>query len=257
MKWNEMIGQTFGTLTVIRRATKEETSWKSHSTPLLCKCNQCGKEIILRKEEVEKGCVNCKIISGEISGGRGHKSLNPGDRFGKLTVIEYDKSRKTANGNYPSYVKCKCDCGNIISVRKSHLTGYNKGGSRGISYTISCGCSQVSVGELYIRKMLQDYNVNFQEQYSIKELSTGLKFDFAVFDQDGKLSHLIEYDGQQHFNAVEAWGGEEKLQIQKERDNRKNIYCREQGIPLIRIPYTVKLSDLTFEDISSSSRFQI
>lgn len=142
-----MIGQTFKTLTVIRHPSREETPWKSHSTPLLCKCNQCGKEAILRKEDVEKGCVDCKI-----SGGRGHQSLKAGDRFGKLTVIEYDAPHKTAGGR---------------------------------------------------------------------------------------------------------WGGKEKLQIQKERDERKNIYCKEQGIPLIRIPYTVKLSDLTFDDISPSSRFQI
>lgn len=98
-----MIGQTFKTLTVIRRPSREETPWKSHSTPLLCKCNQCGKEAILRKEDVEKGCVDCKIAAGEISGGRGHQSLKAGDRFGKLTVIEYDAPHKTAGGRYASY----------------------------------------------------------------------------------------------------------------------------------------------------------
>ena len=258
MKWQEMIGQTFKTLAVVRRASREETPWKSHSTPLLCKCSQCKKEVVLRKEDVEKGCVDCKIAAGEISGGRGHQSLKTGDRFGKLTVIEYDAPHKTASGKYVSYVKCKCDCGNMTSMRKDHLTGYKRGSDRdGYKYTVSCGCSQVSAGELYVRTMLQDLDATFEEQYSIEELSTGLKFDFAVFDSNGQLSYLIEYDGEQHFKAIEAWGGEEKLQIQKERDERKNIYCKEQGIPLIRIPYTVKLSDLTFDDISPSSRFQI
>ena len=37
-------------------------------------------------------------------------------RFGRLTVIERDKTKKR------SYWLCKCDCGNKISVRSDHLT---------------------------------------------------------------------------------------------------------------------------------------
>ena len=255
MKWQEMIGQTFKTLTVIRRASREETPWKSHSTPLLCKCSQCKKEVILRKEDVEKGCVDCKIAAGEISGGRGHRVLKQGDRFGLLTVIEYDKPYYAPSGVGVSYIKCKCDCGNIVSVRQPHLLGTWKNGA--IHYTISCGCSQESAGELYVKNMLNQLNINYKTQYVIPELSQWMKFDFAIFNRRGELAFLIEYDGEQHFKSVEKWGGEEQLNIQKERDARKNAYCREQGIPLIRIPYTVKLSDLTFDDISPSSRFQI
>lgn len=252
-----MIGQTFKTLTVIRRPSKEETPWKSHSTPLLCKCNQCGKEAILRKEDVEKGCVDCKIAAGEISGGRGHQSLKAGDRFGKLTVIEYDAPYKTASGKYASYVKCQCDCGNVVSVRKDHLTGYNKGGSRGISYTISCGCNQESVGELYIKNLLDTAQINYKTQYIIPELSQWMKFDFAIFNKTDKLICLIEYDGEQHFHPVDLFGGEERFNIQKERDERKNAYCTEKEIPLIRVPYTEKLTNLSIIDLLPSSRFQI
>ena len=48
---------------------------------------------------------------------------------------------------------------------------------------------------------------------------------------------LIEFDGEQHFEPVEYFGGEEKFLIQKERDKRKNKYCEENNIPLLRIPY--------------------
>jgi very-short-patch-repair endonuclease len=52
------------------------------------------------------------------------------------------------------------------------------------------------------------------------------------------LLGLIEYDGEQHFRPVEAWGGEEKFILQKERDMRKDAYCEEKGVRLLRIPYT-------------------
>ncbi len=40
-----------------------------------------------------------------------------GQKFGKLTPIELEKDKK---GYYSRYL-CKCDCGNIHSVSKSHL----------------------------------------------------------------------------------------------------------------------------------------
>jgi hypothetical protein len=257
MNWKDMIGKTFNSLEVIRRPSKEETPWKSHSTPLLCKCHSCGKESILRKEDVEKGCVNCKILSGKITGGRGYQSLKAGQRFGKLTVIEYDKPHRTPSGVIVSYVKCQCDCGNKVSIRKEHLTGRKKGKLEGLSYTISCGCSQESAGELYIKNMLNEAGKVYKPQYIIPELSQWMKFDFAVFNETNELLCLIEYDGEQHFHPVALFGGVEKFNLQRERDERKNLYCKQQKIPLIRIPYTEKLVNLSLSDLLPSSRFEI
>lgn len=49
-----------------------------------------------------------------------------GQRFGKLTVIEYAYNKK-----HNSYWKCKCDCGNEKNIMLNNLT-------RGM--TKSCGC---------------------------------------------------------------------------------------------------------------------
>jgi hypothetical protein len=52
-------------------------------------------------------------------------------RFGKLTVVSFDHRQKTSGGFIKYYWKCKCDCGKIKVIRKSHL----------ISGKISsCGC---------------------------------------------------------------------------------------------------------------------
>ena len=54
-----------------------------------------------------------------------------------------------------------------------------------------------------------------------------------------KLRLAFEYDGEQHFNAVECWGGDESLQKQKERDTIKDELCFRWNVKLIRIPYNI------------------
>lgn len=80
-------------------------------------------------------------------------------------------------------------------------------------------------------------NIAFKQEYNVS--ACGGRFDFAVFNENG-LSYLIEYDGEQHYGAVEYWGGEEEYAKRKERDGRKNQWAKDQGVPLIRIPYTLK-----------------
>lgn len=53
-------------------------------------------------------------------------SISPGDRFGRLTVINRAPSRSDH-----AYWSCACDCGSTVIVRSSSLTG---------GKTSSCGC---------------------------------------------------------------------------------------------------------------------
>lgn len=61
-------------------------------------------------------------------------------------------------------------------------------------------------------------------------------FDFIIMKENNIIA-LIEYDGEQHYRPVEYFGGENKFKIQQIRDERKDIYCKENNILLIRIPY--------------------
>lgn len=74
-----------------------------------------------------------------------------------------------------------------------------------------------------------------------------LRYDFHVI----KENYLIEYDGQHHFKAGGGWCSEEHVQETQKRDKLKDDYCRDKGIPLIRIPYThvdnICLKDLKLE----------
>jgi very-short-patch-repair endonuclease len=68
------------------------------------------------------------------------------------------------------------------------------------------------------------------------------KFDFFVNEK-----YIIEFDGIQHFESVLFFKNNDYLTI-KTRDDIKTQWCKENGIPLIRIPYT-KLDTLTIEDL--------
>lgn len=78
------------------------------------------------------------------------------------------------------------------------------------------------------------------------------RFDFYVENK-----YLIEYDGEQHFKSNTKYGGEDFLKRQQWRDWYKNEWCKKNGIPLIRIPYT-KLSSLTIEDLRlETTKFRV
>lgn len=57
------------------------------------------------------------------------------------------------------------------------------------------------------------------------------------------LSLAIEYQGQQHFYAVDFFGGEKALEKNKERDRIKAQKCRNQNVALIYFSYKDELSE--------------
>jgi hypothetical protein len=51
------------------------------------------------------------------------------------------------------------------------------------------------------------------------------------------LDFLIEYQGEQHYEAKSKFGGAKGLYQQQYNDKQKRIYCAKHGITLIAIPY--------------------
>lgn len=103
-----------------------------------------------------------------------------------------------------------------------------------------------SYGEMKILETLESLNINFKQEFSfhnlVSEKGSKLRFDFAVFSNDNRLLCLIEYDGQQHFkpvkfNNITDGEAEKKYQENLIRDEIKNQYCKDNNIPLLRVPY--------------------
>ena len=100
---------------------------------------------------------------------------------------------------------------------------------------------RASRGEIKIEEILQQAGLPFEEEYIFPELvsSSGrpLRFDFAVFDDDGDIDFLIEYQGIQHYEAKSKFGGYTGLRKQQYNDMKKREYCRDHNITLVIIPY--------------------
>ena len=220
---SDLIGQKFGRLTVIKR---EGSGW-------LCQC-ECGGTTITTTTHLKTGHTqSCGCLQKERAS---QTSLHDytGETFGKLTVLERGKTV-----NKRVYWKCLCDCGAIVEVSSVNLQSGN---------TLSCGCLRASHGEYKIRQLLDQANIKYQTEYMFDtcrnpETNRPLRFDFYVNDK-----YLIEFDGKQHFEQSREWLAQETLEELQYRDEIKNQWCKENNIPLIRIPYT-KLSTLTLKDL--------
>lgn len=97
------------------------------------------------------------------------------------------------------------------------------------------GCPKCceSKHERLITLWLQTTEYKFESQKIFPDLryKLPLKCDFYI----EKLNLIIEFDGIQHFEPVDAWGGVEKFPIAQARDLQKNNYCTEKRINLLRI----------------------
>lgn len=100
---------------------------------------------------------------------------------------------------------------------------------------LTCACRSGSAGEEFISAYLKEKNIVFEQECCLINLGIplSLRFDFYL----PIMGVAIEFDGRQHFEAIEAWGGIKALEKQKENDQLKNEAAQQAGIKLHRIPY--------------------
>lgn len=139
-------------------------------------------------------------------------------------------------GEYKTAIK-KIDllhvkCGNTYSVEPNSFLNGNR------CYYCSIR-RKSSKGELRIEKFLINRNIEYIREYRIDDCRhiLPLPFDFAIIDKDNSIKYLIEFDGRQHYELIEMWGGKSNLDDIKMKDNIKNKYCKDNNINLIRIPH--------------------
>lgn len=79
----------------------------------------------------------------------------------------------------------------------------------------------------------------------------GLELD--IFIPDLKLG--FEYQGQQHFHPIKAWGGKESLKKLKERDKKKVKLCEQNNITLIEVLYFEPLTESHIKELLLKNGF--
>ena len=140
----------------------------------------------------------------------------------EYSVLDIDKI-KNKNGSKRILVKHnKCHFAYSVSL-------YNFLHGQG------CPKCKTSHGERKVYNYLKNHDFVFQEQKIIQTENHTLKLDFYLEEQGQKFA--IEYNGIQHYEPVEFFGGESEFVKQQERDSEKKKYCQENNITLICIPY--------------------
>jgi very-short-patch-repair endonuclease len=172
---------------------------------------------------LKSGCPNC--ANKKIANDR------------KLTTEEFIERAKEVHGNRYDYskveyinahIKIKIICkihGVFFKTPNNHVLNKHQGCPK---------CKNKSIGEERIKKFLIKNRIDFLTEKKFKKCKDKrqLPFDFYLFDYD----LLIEFDGRQHFFENNNWG-KESLLYTKRHDEIKNIFCKNNNIKLIRIPF--------------------
>lgn len=188
---------------------------------------KCGKSYLQKPSYHYNGskCHNCNP----------KKRLNLFDVKVRISEI-YNSSYKILSNNYEIKSSDIVDifhikCGTYFAKKLSYLL---KGH----------GCPKCSEfkGETKISKYLESNKINyiFQKKFEDCRNINVLSFDFYLQD----LNICIEYNGRQHYESVEYFGGIKNLEKQRIRDNIKMDYCISNKIKLLVIKYDEDITSI-------------
>lgn len=140
----------------------------------------------------------------------------------------YDYS-KTKYVDYNTKVTIICPIhGEFIQGVNNHLRG--------------CGCPKcaaegMSKGERTLIDILDAHNIPYvyQKIINIPNWPQKMIVDFQIVLNN--KTYFIEYNGVQHYQPIEYFGGEKYFFIQQERDRVLKEYCETNEIKLLEIKY--------------------
>lgn len=134
--------------------------------------------------------------------------------------------------NNQTKLTIKCDKHGAFPQRPAnHLSGNG------------CPHCRSSKGETKIRVWLEEKGIEFEQQKKYPDLIgkvRELPFDFYIPSKN----MVIEFDGKQHFEPNEKFGGESAFVRTQLNDAKKNRYCKKNGIRIERIVYQENTSKI-------------
>lgn len=119
-------------------------------------------------------------------------------------------------------------CGNTFEVTPDSLLA----GS-------GCPRCKESRGEKIITKILYENSILYKAQYKFDDCvyKDKLRFDFAILGELTNVIALVEYQGIQHYKAIEYFDGAKSLEIQQVRDKIKKEYAKKNKILFFEVKY--------------------
>lgn len=217
----------------IKRATKKwngkydysKVIYESAKKKVQIICPNHGEFLQSPDTHLKHECLKCSTEN--TANKQRHDTIKFIEKAKKVHGEIYDYSKVDYKGNR---IKVEIICkehGSFFQTPYNHLQ--NKG---------CLHCKNKSKGEEKIQKFLSENEFTFKRQKTFHdcinpETKKRLRFDFYLI----KENICIEYDGHQHFNPIEFWGGESALNYNIKKDNIKNEYCKNHNIRLVRINY--------------------
>ena len=143
------------------------------------------------------------------------------DSLKRLSILQRKKCVDSSTAEINETIKLSREIEHTIENSVRTQFGFRKIGDAWVSETI-----------LY-KIICQIFKFDDVKRHYRPSWLEGLELDIYVPNRN----IAFEYQGIQHFQAVEHWGGEKQLKIQKEHDARKKRICQERGVNLICINY--------------------
>ena len=112
-----------------------------------------------------------------------------------------------------------------------------------------CPTCYESKGEKAVRQTLKMLGIRYEAQatFGVCKSKQVLPFDFSFTLCYAGAVHnfLVEYDGEQHYRAIDFYGGSNALHRTQRHDKIKTAFAEKHDFVLIRIPYTVPLENIS------------
>lgn len=184
---------------------------------------KCEKTFYMRPTDFiykNQRCPNC-------SGVKKYTTETFKDKVLEITEGEYLPLGEYINNKIKVRMK-HLECGHEWDVRPDQFLS----GSR-------CRLCSKSKGNKRIVNYLTKKDINFIAEFRIDKCRNKrtLPFDCAVFDKDKHLKFLVEFQGRQHYEVVEIFGGKKELNERNKNDKIKVKYCKDNNIDLLIISY--------------------
>ena len=177
---------------------------------------------------LNRGCPKC----GNLTKGSNRldtntfivKSKNIHGELYDYSLVDYKN-----NGNIEISILCRKH-GIFVQKPHNHLDGHG------------CPICNDSKGEKNISNILTKYSIDYVREKRFNDCRDILPLPFDFYLK--KQNMCIEYDGKQHYEEYELWGGKEGLKDRQKKDKIKTEYCENNGIKLLRIKYNENIENI-------------
>ena len=193
-------------------------------TPMLIRCKLHGK---FHQKPIDhlkgSGCPKCGLDKLKLNNLSNHEEFVRKARAVHGVQYRYPEPYKLAR----QHLKVECIKHGLFSVTPNNLL-------RGHGCPV-CG---ESLGEKKVARVLEKLGASFTREKRFPDCrdKRPLRFDFWL----PTLNALVEFDGLQHHEPYELFGGTKMFEVTQRRDRIKTAYARKKKIRLIRVKYSVR-----------------